>query len=161
MTVGFAHAVHIALRLPAVAGAADLHAASQFLLPLHVVKHFTFRLPVSDESGQLFRGDRLAQGDAPQRGQTLKVGVRLRAAYMANLPIGTATGAAAGSSKNCGSSAMSLPGRASPLPVPAAAPAGLGSAHRTPGRCWQKRRQCRQSISPAAPRAAGGTLPCR
>ena len=42
-----------------------------------MVKHFTFRLPVSDESGQLFRGDRLAQGDAPQRGQTLKVGVRL------------------------------------------------------------------------------------
>ncbi len=77
MTVGFANAVHIALRLPAVAGAADLHAASQFLLPLHVVKHFTFRLPVSDESGQLFRGDRLAQRDAPQRGQTLKVGVRL------------------------------------------------------------------------------------
>ena len=54
MAVGFANAVHIALRLSAVAGAADLHATRQLLLPLHVVKDFTFRLPVSDESGQLF-----------------------------------------------------------------------------------------------------------
>lgn len=54
MAVGFANTVHIALRLSAVAGAADLHATRQLLLPLHVVKDFTFRLPVSDESGQLF-----------------------------------------------------------------------------------------------------------
>lgn len=77
MAVGFANAVHIALRLSAVAGAADLHATRQLLLPLHVVKDFTFRLPVSDESGQLFGGNRLAQGNAPQRGQALKIGVRL------------------------------------------------------------------------------------
>ena len=37
MAVGFANAVHIALRLSAVAGAADLHATRQLLLPLHVV----------------------------------------------------------------------------------------------------------------------------
>lgn len=71
MAVGFANAVHIALRLSAVAGAADLHATRQLLLPLHVVKDFTFRLPVSDESGQLFGGNRLAQGNAPQRGKAL------------------------------------------------------------------------------------------
>lgn len=136
MTVGFANAVHIALRLPAVAGAADLHAASQFLLPLHVVKHFTFRLPVSDESGQLFRGDRLAQRDAPQRGQTLKVGVRLPPHTWQICPsapqpaprrlvekLRVKRDVAAGARQR--------------LPAPAAAPAGLGSAHRTPGRCWQ------------------------
>ncbi len=60
MAVGFANAVHIALRLSAVAGAAD-GTTRQLLLPLHVVKDFTFRLPVSDESGQLFGGNRLAQ----------------------------------------------------------------------------------------------------
>ena len=41
------------------------------------MKDFTFRLPVSDKCRQLFRRHGLAQGDAPQRGQALKIRIRL------------------------------------------------------------------------------------
>ena len=73
MAIWFADRIHIAPRLAAVAGPADLYAARQLLLPLHMMKDFAFRLPVGDKRRQLFRRDGLGEGNAPQGRLTLKI----------------------------------------------------------------------------------------
>ncbi len=49
LAVRFTDRIHISFRQSAVAGTTDLQAARQFLLPLYMVKDFTFRLPVGNE----------------------------------------------------------------------------------------------------------------
>ena len=138
MAVGFANAVHIALRLSAVAGAADLHATRQLLLPLHVVKDFTFRLPVSDESGQLFGVTGWLRA-MPHSAAALKIGVRLPSGVHSKFAHRHRNRRRGGLLENCGSSAMSLPGRASGFQL---------QQLRQPR--WRQRIECRRVIGKTA-----------
>ncbi len=136
MAVGFANAVHIALRLSAVAGAADLHATRQLLLPLHVVKDFTFRLPVSDESGQLFGVTGWLRA-MPTARRALKIGVRLPSGVHSKFAHRHRNRRRGGLLEKLRVKRDVAAGARQRLPAPAVAPAALASAHRMPARYWQ------------------------